>query len=79
VDQTPPDGQPIVTPGGPAERAGIKPGDLIVAFEGRPVTDPDELIVAIRAQRPGDTVTLTVRRGGHDRKVHLVLEKAESD
>jgi putative serine protease PepD len=80
VVETPPDdGQPIITPGGPADKAGIRPGDLIVAFEGRPVTDPDELIVAIRAQRPGDTVTLTVRRGDTERDVRLTLDKAESD
>jgi putative serine protease PepD len=74
-----PEGQPIITPGGPADKAGIRPGDLIVEFEGRPVTDPDELIVAIRAQRPGDTVTLTVRRGDEEREVRLTLDKAESD
>jgi putative serine protease PepD len=79
VEEAPDDGQPIITPGGPAEKAGIRPGDLIVAFEGRPVTDPDELIVAIRAQRPGDTVTLTVRRGDTERDVRLTLDKAESD
>ncbi|MFC5998049.1 S1C family serine protease [Quadrisphaera sp. GCM10027208] len=78
VEETP-DDRPVITPGGPADRAGIRPGDLIVAFEGRPVTDPDELIVAIRAQRPGDSVTLTVRRDGQDRDVTLELEEAESD
>jgi putative serine protease PepD len=71
--------QPIVSPGGPADQAGIEPGDVIVAFEGRPVTDPDELIVAIRAQRPGDTVDLTVRRDGREREVSVQLEEAESD
>ncbi|SDQ71563.1 S1C family serine protease [Quadrisphaera sp. DSM 44207] len=70
---------PPVTPGGPAEQAGIQPGDLITAFEGRPVTANDELIVAIRAQRPGDTVTLTVVRDGQARDVDLVLDQAESD
>ncbi|MFP5333696.1 MAG: trypsin-like peptidase domain-containing protein [Actinomycetes bacterium] len=78
VDE-PQDDRPVITPGGPADRAGIRPGDLIVAFEGRPVTDPDELIVAIRAQRPGDTVTLTVRRDGEDLEIQLELDEAESD
>jgi putative serine protease PepD len=80
VSQEPPgDGRPIITPGGPADRAGIQPGDVIVAFEGRPVTDPDELIVAIRARRPGDTVTLTIRRGDTERDVELVLDEVESN
>jgi len=70
---------PGVVPGGPADRAGIEPGDLITEFEGRPVTANDELIVAIRAQRPGDAVTLTVRRDGVDREVELVLDEAEGD
>jgi len=77
--EPPEDGRPIITPGGPADRAGIEPGDVIVAFEGRPVTDPNELIVAIRARRPGDTVTLTVRRGNAERDVELVLDEVESN
>ena len=79
LDDGAPAEQPIVTPQGPADRAGIEPGDVIVEFQGRPVTDPDELIVAIRAQRPGDTVELTVRRDGRERAVAVQLEEAESD
>jgi putative serine protease PepD len=74
VSRTAQNGQPAVTAGGPADRAGIKPGDVITQFNQRPVTSPDELIVAIRAQSPGDTVTLTIRRGGkseQDVKVKL--------
>ncbi|MFN8075951.1 MAG: trypsin-like peptidase domain-containing protein [Kineosporiaceae bacterium] len=73
VAETSSSGQPPVTKGGPADKAGIKPGDLIVAFNGRPVAAPDELVVAIRAQAPGDTVTLTVRRGDRDRQVKVTL------
>jgi putative serine protease PepD len=70
---------PPVTRGGPADRAGIRPGDVITRFQGHPVTQGDQLIVAIRAQRPGDTVTLTVRRDGREREVRLTLDGAESD
>lgn len=73
------DGQNPVTPGGPADRAGIEAGDVITRFNGRPVTAPDELIVAIRAQEPGDTVTLTIRRnGGSEQEVEVELS-ASSD
>ena len=79
VVEEPADDMEPVTPGGPAEDAGIRAGDIIVGFEGRPVTEPDQLIVAIRAQAPGDTVTLTVRRGEEERDVDVVLDAADSD
>jgi putative serine protease PepD len=72
-------GAPPVTVGGPADRAGIKAGDVITKIGNRPVTDPDELIVAIRAQRPGDTVVLTVKTGSsRERQVRVKLS-ASSD
>ncbi|WP_083542478.1 S1C family serine protease [Kribbia dieselivorans] len=63
-----------VSPGGPAEKAGIRRGDVIVAFNGRPVSNPDQLVVLIRARNVGETVTLTVRRGDRDRDVKMTLE-----
>jgi len=71
-------GEPAVKPGGSAERAGIKPGDIILAIDGRPVTHPDELIVAIRAKAPGDSVLLKVRSGTVERDVRVVLDEATS-
>lgn len=62
-----------VTPGGPGDRAGIRPGDVIVAADGRPVHDGDELVVVIRSHRPGDTVELTVERGSARRTVRVEL------
>ena len=59
-----PDGEPAVNPDGPADEAGLKPGDVVIAFEGKPVSEGDELVVAIRARAVGDKVTLTIRRGG---------------
>lgn len=68
---------PPVTPGGPAAEAGLQAGDVILAFEGRPMTESDELVVAIRAREPGDEVTLTVRRGEEVFDVDLVLQEGE--
>lgn len=67
------EGQPGVVPGGPADKAGVKAGDVITAFEGRPITRSDDLVVAIRAKAPGDTVTLTVKRDGKTQDIDVVL------
>jgi putative serine protease PepD len=62
---------------GPADRAGIKAGDIILAIDGRPITEAPELIVAIRAKAVGDTVVLKVRTGTTTRDVTVTL--ADSD
>jgi S1-C subfamily serine protease len=53
-----------VVQGGPASRAGVLEGDVITRVDERPIASSDELVVAIREHRPGDTVTLGVVRGG---------------
>jgi S1-C subfamily serine protease len=52
-----------VEDGAPAATAGILVGDIIVEVAGTPVTDPDSLRLAL-GDRPGETVALTVLRGG---------------
>jgi putative serine protease PepD len=67
------DGTPALVAGGPAERAGLRPGDVITAIDGKEVADSADLIVAIRSHRPGETVTLTVKRSGHEHKIPVTL------
>ena len=50
-------------PPSPASQAGLKPGDKIVAFAGKPVNNWTQFDSAIRSQRPGSKVTVTVQRG----------------
>ena len=47
------EGRQPVTANGPAGKAGVRAGDLIVEFDGRKVTDPDDLVVAIRPSPSG--------------------------
>ncbi|MEU0936598.1 trypsin-like peptidase domain-containing protein [Embleya sp. NPDC005971] len=67
-------GTPPIRAGGPAERAGLKPGDVIKAIDGRKVHDANELIVAIRSKAPGAVVKLTIERDGGERTVDMTLE-----
>jgi putative serine protease PepD len=62
-----------VVPGGPAAEAGIQEGDVITEVDGQPVGDTTELIVAIRDNAVGDTVTLTIERSGREQEVDVVL------
>ncbi|MEX2969017.1 trypsin-like peptidase domain-containing protein [Streptomyces sp. C184] len=67
------DGKQPVAPGGPGAKAGIKAGDVITEVDGAPVHSGQELIVKIRSHRPGDTLALTLQRGGKERSVRLSL------
>jgi putative serine protease PepD len=53
-----------VTPGGPADRAGLRKGDLIKAVDGHAINNPSDLSNAIATKKPGDTVTLRIERSG---------------
>ena len=52
--------------GGPADKAGVKPGDVLVEVEGRPVADPTSMLNLIAALPPGKPATMKVKRGGQE-------------
>jgi Do/DeqQ family serine protease len=62
---------------GPADRAGLRPGDIIVAVKGRPVVDPQALGRLLAELKPGDAVPVYVHRAAPDggRNLYLVLER----
>lgn len=68
------------TPGGPAEKAGLKGGDVIKKVDDRVLDNGIALIAAIRSHRIGDSVTLTVtdENGGNERTVDVTLGEAPS-
>jgi putative serine protease PepD len=61
---------------GPADQAGMREGDVVVAIDADPVRTAEELIVAIRSRQPGDTVELTFVRGGQKSSVTVTLDSA---
>lgn len=67
---------PGVTPGGPADKAGLQPGDIITRFDGKDISGADQLIVEIRSHRPGDKVKVTYKRNGSSHTVTLTLGKS---
>ncbi|WP_330173754.1 trypsin-like peptidase domain-containing protein [Streptomyces sp. NBC_01498] len=71
------DGGPSVEAGGPAAKAGVRTGDIITEVDGQRVHSGEELIVKIRAHRPGDELALTILRGGKERTMTLVLGSAD--
>jgi S1-C subfamily serine protease len=52
-----------VAPGSAAARAGIRPGDIVVEFDGDPVRTVEDLLVGLRRHSPGDEVRAKVQRG----------------
>jgi len=66
-----------VSPGGPAEAAGVKAGDVIVAIQAKPVTTGRELVRVMEAIEPGDKVALELRRDG--KPVKLAVEARPFD
>ena len=64
-----------VRPGSPADKAGLKGGDVIVRFAGVNVRTLEDLTFALRGRRPGDQVQVVVRRDGSEQPLQAVLEE----
>jgi putative serine protease PepD len=62
-----------VTAGGPADKAGIKEGDVITAIDGHPTAGADAVIAYVRSFQPGDDVTVTYVRGGSSKTATVTL------
>ncbi|MBI4877457.1 MAG: Do family serine endopeptidase [Acidobacteria bacterium] len=63
-----------VEPGGPAEKAGIKTEDIIVALDGKPVKDGDDLVARVSETPIGSSMAVTVDRGGKKVELKVTVE-----
>ena len=69
-------GRGILT-GSPAQKAGLRGGDIVIALDGQPIDSPEELIVAVRSKNVGDVVRVTYKRDGVEKSVTLTLIAAK--
>ena len=64
-----------VYPEGPADRAGIRRGDILIAVEGKPVTNSSDMLNLIAALSPGQTATLMILRNQEEKPFEIRVDK----
>jgi putative serine protease PepD len=62
-----------ITPGGPADKVGLRAGDVIIEFDGSEVDNSDELIVMIRSKNVGDKVKIKYKRNSLTKEATVTL------
>jgi serine protease Do len=68
-----------VIPGGAAEKGGVKPGDVITEYNGRPVPNTTDLQKMVTATKPGTSVAVKVVRNGKEQSLHVTVEELDLD
>ena len=68
-----------VTSGGPAEKAGIRSGDVIVAFNGKEIRDEHELPQTVASTKPGKTVDVRLVREGKEMTIPVTIAEMEGE
>jgi S1-C subfamily serine protease len=66
---------PAIVSGSPAERAGLKKGDIILEINGQKITEDNTLGAVISRLSPGDTIDLKILRDGKEFNLKVVLGK----
>jgi len=62
-----------VKPDGPADKAGVKPGDVITTIDGRSIKDGDDLVSDIASRRPGSSIRLDYLRDGKQSEAKIII------
>jgi len=68
-----------VDPDGPAAEAGLRRGDVIVSFRGRPVVSDNDVRTQLSRLKPGERAVLEIVRDGHRREVTMVLSEPPAE
>jgi serine protease Do len=68
-----------VVPGGPAAKAGLRRGDIVLAVDGEPVLDSRRLTLRISQATPGTAVALRLLRDGQEQNIRITLGELPSD
>jgi C-terminal processing protease CtpA/Prc len=62
----------------PAEEAGIKEDDVLLEYNGKAISDPDDLVTAVRKSKPGETVSVVVMRDSQKKTLQVKVGKLNS-
>jgi len=68
-----------VTSGGPADKASLKAGDVIRKYDGRTMSESDELLAMVASTNPGTTVLVEILRNGEPPTLKVTLDQRPSD
>jgi serine protease Do len=68
-----------VNPSGPADKAGIQPGDVVVDYNGKPVKDSDSLVSMVVNTKPGTSVPVDVYRNNQKKAVNVTVGELDLD
>ena len=66
-----------VSPNGAASKAGLEPGDVIIAYNGKPVANRDELVAMVVATKPGTTVPVRIVRDRAEKTVNVTVDELD--
>jgi serine protease Do len=66
-----------VSPGSAAQKAGLEPGDVVIAFNGKPIKNRDELVAMVVATRPGMTVPVRIVRDRQERTINVTVDELD--